>query len=152
MHLGPTVLDSTRLVGRTLVRQIRFPSFSRCLIESSMLAAVFLAAGHVSLGHGIAEMLAPMAAVVLVMMLCFVASGVYRTEIIHSIMNLYVHSAYGFLLAAIAFLLTVAWLEPAYADGRFAFFFLFSAFFVTNTVRPLICGTDFMDGGGRRGN
>lgn len=145
-------MNSTRLVTRTFVRQIRFPSLSRCLVEVLMLSAVFLATGHVSLGLGVSEMLAPMVPVVLVMMLCSVASGVYRREITNSIVNIYVHTAYGFALGTVGFLVTAARLAPDYTDGRFVFLFLFATFFVTNTVRPLISGTDFMDGGGRRGN
>lgn len=145
-------VGSPRALGRTLIRQVRFPSPSRCLVEVLMLSAVFLAAGHVSLGHGVTEMLGPMVPVVLMAMLCSVASGVYRREITNSIMNIYVHSAYGFVLVALCFPFTVALFAPTYADGRFAFLFLFAMFFVTNTVRPLISGTDFMDGGGRRVN
>ena len=147
-----SVIGSTRVVTQVLVRQVRFPSLSRCLVEALMFAAVFLAAGHVSLDLGLAEMLAPMVPIVLVVMLCSVASGVYRREITNSIVNIYVHSAYGFALASVAFPLVAYWLAPRYTDGRFVFLFLFAMFFVTNTVRPLISGTDFMDGGGRRGN
>ena len=62
------------------------------------------------------------------------------------------HSAYGFLLSTIAVLVIVSQLAPVYADPRFVSFFLFFAFFVTNAVRPLIGGTDFVDGVGRRGS
>lgn len=134
------------------VRQIRFPTFIRTLIESLLFCCVFLAAGYVSLGHSIGVMLAPMVPVVFIMMISMVLSGVYREEITHSIMNLYVHSAYGFVLASVLFIITAQWIVPAYANLKFEFFFLFFAFFVTSTIRPLISGTDFMDGGGRRTN
>lgn len=93
-----------------------------------------------------------MVPVVFIMMISMVLSGVYREEITNSIMNLYVHSAYGFVLASITFVTFVSWVAPEYATVKFTFFFLFFAFFVINTMRPLISGTDFMDGGGRRIN
>ncbi len=137
---------------KIFLRQVRFPSFLRAAIESVLFCCVFLAAGYVSLGHSVGMMLTPMVPVVFTMMLCMVFSGVYREEITNSIMNLYVHSAYGFVLASVVFLPTAALIVPEYANLKFKFFFLFFAFFVINTMRPLISGTDFMDGGGRRGN
>jgi len=84
------------------------------------------------------------------MMLCMVASGVYRREITNSIMNIYVHSLYGFVLASFAFIVTVYVLAPEYLTGKFVFFFLFFAFFVVNTLRPLISGVDFREGSDQR--
>ncbi|WP_157736250.1 hypothetical protein [Granulosicoccus antarcticus] len=121
-------------------------------MESLLFCCVFLAAGYVSLGHSVQSMLAPMVPVVFIMMMSMVLSGVYRQEITNSIMNLYYHSAYGFVLAAVIFMVSAHWIGPDYATLKFKFFFLFFAFFVTNTMRPLISGTDFMDGGGRRTN
>jgi len=139
-------------VSDKLLKQISFPSPLRALIEIAMFAGVFAAAGYISLGLGIGDMLAPMVPVILVIMLSNVASGVYRRDITNSIMNIYVHSAYGFLLATVGFLATIALFFPTFVDTKFIFFFLFFAFFVSNTVRPLVSGTDFMDGGGRRTN
>lgn len=137
---------------RTFVRQVRFPTFLRAVVESLLFCSVFLAAGFVSLGHPPQEMLVPMVPVVFVMMLSMVFSGVYRKEITNSIMNLYWHSFYGFALATAVFLLVVPLIGPEFSSLKFKFFFLFFAFFVINTMRPLISGTDFMDGGGRRTN
>lgn len=117
-----------------------------------VFCCVFLAAGHVSLGIPLVQMLATMVPVVLIMMLSMIASGVYREEIKNSIINLYVHSAYGFLIASVMFVISIHILAPDFATLKFQFFFLFFAFFVTNTLRPLMIGTDFMDGGGRRKN
>jgi len=139
-------------VSDKLLKQISFPSPLRALIEIAMFAGVFVAAGYISLGLGVGDMLAPMVPVILVIMLSSVASGVYRHDITNSIMNIYVHSAYGFLLASIGFFITIGLFFPTFVDSKFIFFFLFFAFFVSNTVRPLISGTDFMDGGGRRTN
>lgn len=156
MSLNTPDLDHTRrawqVATRTVARQIRFPTLVRGITESLLFSCVFLAAGYVSLGYPISVMLAPMVPVVLIMMLSMVLSGVYREEITNSIMNLYVHSAYGFTLASITCVTFVALVEPEYATLKFTFFFLFFAFFVMNTMRPLISGTDFMDGGGRRTN
>lgn len=140
------------LLGRTLLRQVRFPTFMRALVESLMFCCVFLAAGYVSLGYSVTAMLPPMVPVVLIMMLSMVFSGVYRKEITDSIMNVYWHSAYGFVLATVVFLAFVPMIGPEFASQKFKFFFLFFAFFVINTMRPVISGTDFMDGGGRRTN
>ncbi|MFK7854383.1 MAG: hypothetical protein AB8B79_09735 [Granulosicoccus sp.] len=134
------------------LRQLRFPTFARAVTEAFIFCCVFLAAGFVSLGHSVSEMLVPMVPVVFIMMISMVMSGVYRQEITHSIVNLYIHTAYGFLIASLLFVLTANWIVPDYANFKFEFFFLFFAFFVTNTLRPLISGTDFMDGGGRRTN
>ena len=124
----------------------------RALVESLMFCCVFLAAGYVSLGYSVTAMLPPMVPVVLIMMLSMVFSGVYRKEITDSIMNVYWHSAYGFVLATVVFLAFVPMIGPEFASQKFKFFFLFFAFFVINTMRPVISGTDFMDGGGRRTN
>lgn len=117
-----------------------------------LFCAVFLASGFVSLGMPVLDMLAPMVPVVFLMMLCMVVSGVYRPEITNSIMNLYVHSLYGFALGSVTFIACVKFIAPEFATLKFEFFFLFSSFFVLNTMRPVLCGTDFMDGGGRRTN
>lgn len=146
------VIAAANAVARKLLKQISFPSPLRALVEIGMFVSVFVASGMTSLGLGFSHMLTPMVPVILVIMLANVASGVYRRDITTSIMNIYLHSAYGFLLSSIGFLLTIGLFYPAYADTKFFFFFLFSAFFVSNTVRPLISGTDFMDGGGRRTN
>lgn len=137
---------------RTLSRQVRFPTFMRALVESLLFCSVFLAAGYVSLGYSLPALLPPMVPVVFIMMISMVLSGVYRKEITDSIMNIYWHSAYGFVLGSIVFLVFVPLIGPEFSSLKFKFFFLFFAFFVINTVRPLISGTDFMDGGGRRTN
>ncbi len=135
-----------------MLKQISFPSFLRALIEIAMFCGVFLAAGYISLGVGLMELAQPMIPVVFVIMLSSIMSGVYRRDITNSIMNIYVHSAYGFLFASMGSLAVLAIFYPQYSSSKFIFFFLFFAFFVSNTVRPLISGTDFMDGGGRRTN
>ena len=137
---------------RMVVRQFRFPSLLKGLVELVALGSVFLLAGFISLGIPLVDMLVPMVPVVALMGFCMIASGVYREEITHSIVNLYMHSLYGFALATVGFLLMTRALPSEYATPKFIFFFLFFAFFVINTIRPLISGTDFMDGGGRRGN
>ncbi len=144
--------SSAQSVGECLVRQIRFPTIAQGVIETAVVALVFLSAGYVSLGEGIGVLLSPMVPVVFVIMACNVASGVYRKEIRNCITNMYVHSSYGFVLSVVAFVATLWVVEPAYLTAKFVFFFLFFGFFVTNTVRSLTSGTDFMDGGGRRGN
>jgi len=124
----------------------------RGITESVLFCAVFLASGYVSLGMPVVDMLAPMVPVVFLMMLSMTVSGVYRPEITNSIMNLYVHSAYGFVLGSVTFISCVKFIAPEFATLKFEFFFLFSSFFVLNAMRPIISGTDFMDGGGRRTN
>ncbi|MBX2879841.1 MAG: hypothetical protein KTR32_07910 [Granulosicoccus sp.] len=124
----------------------------RALVEAILFGGIFLVAGHVSLGLSVPAMLSPMVLFVFIMMLSMVCSGVYRSEITNSIMNLYIHSAYGFCIAAILCVSAAYFLEPQYANLKFEFFFLFSAFFVMNTMSPLLSGTDFMDGGARRDN
>lgn len=136
----------------TASRQISFPSLRRGLAEFAMFSGVFIAASKVSLQLPYSEMLVPMLSIAALMLASMVASGVFREDITNCIINLYVHSAYGFLLAAILLLPTIALFLPSLLDSRFIFFFLFFAFFVTGALRPLISGTDFMDGGGRRIN
>ncbi len=135
-----------------VIRQISFPTLSRTTIEVVMFSSVFFAAGYISLGIGVRELLAPMVPIVIVIMLANVASGVYREDITNSIMNIYIHSLYSFFLATIGVLTTISLFYPHFMDTKFIAFFLFFSFFVSNTVRPLISGTDFMDGGGRRTN
>lgn len=145
--------QSTSLaVTRMIVRQFCFPPLLKGMVELAALAGAFLIAGFISLGIPVVQMLVPMVPVVALMGFCMIASGIYREEIAHSIVKLYVHSLYGFALAAIGFLLITRGLPAEYTAPKFVFFFLFFAFFVTNTIRPLIGGTDFVDGGGRRGN
>jgi len=136
----------------TATRQFSLPSFGRGLAECAMFAGVFVAASKVSLQLPYSEMFVPLLAIVALMMACMIASGVFREDITNCIINLYVHSAYGFLLAAILLLPVLGLFLPSLFDPRFIFFFLFFAFFVTGALRPLISGTDFMDGGGRRIN
>ena len=147
-----SVTTAIQQFSRVLIRQVRFPTAIRALTESLLFCAVFLAAGNVSLGVPLVHILVPMVPVVFVMMLAMTLSGVYRPEITNSIMKLYVHSAYGFVLGAIMFIITMPLVAPEYATAKFEFFFLFFSFFVLNTLRPIISGTDFMDGGGRRVN
>ncbi len=117
-----------------------------------MFSGVFIAASKVSLQMPYSEMFAPLVVIVSLMLLTMIASGVFRPEITNCIINLYVHSAYGFMLAAVLLLPTILLFLPQLLDPRFIFFFLFFAFFVTGALRPVISGTDFMDGGGRRVN
>lgn len=151
---APTTLSGqfATALGQTLVRQFRFPPLLRGLVEAAIFATVFILAGLISLGIGWKSMLGPMVPTVLVMMFCMVASGVYRSEITHSILNLYIHSIYGFFLASFGFILLTLTQPAEYSQPKFIFFFLFFAFFVMNTLRPIISGTDFNDGGGRRNN
>jgi hypothetical protein len=146
------VVSTFNLLIETQIKQFSFPTPFRALIETCMFAGIFFAAGYISLGLSITQMLAPMVPVTLVFMLASVSSGVYRRDITHSVLNIYIHSVYGFLLSVVGFLLVVALFLPILDNQKFVFFFLFFAFFVTNTIRPLISGTDFMDGGGRRTN
>lgn len=134
------------------VRQFRFPKFVRGLTEALIFCSIYLVAGYISLGISVEAMLTPMVPIVLLMMFCMVASGVYREEITNSILNLYIHSIYGFFLASVGYLLLTFALPSEYSGPKFIFFFLYFAFFVMNTLRPIISGTDFMDGGGRRKN
>lgn len=147
-----TLTSSARQTSKILVRQVKFPSAIRGLTESLLFCGVFLAAGYVSLGMSVVDMLVPMVPIVFIMMLSMTLSGVYRPEITNSIMNLYIHSAYGFVLGSVTFVVCVYFIAPEFATLKFEFFFLFFSFFVTNTMRPIISGTDFMDGGGRRTN
>lgn len=136
----------------TIVRQFSLPTWTRGIAEVGMFAGVFVAASKVSLQMPYNEMLVPMLVIVALMLITMIASGVFREDITNCIINLYVHSAYGFLLAAVLLLPTIVLFLPQLLDPRFIFFFLFFAFFVTGTLRPVISGTDFMDGGGRRVN
>ena len=128
----------------TVLRQFSLPNLSRGLAEVAMFAGVFIAASKISLGMPYDQMFVPM--------VTMIASGVFRKDITDCIVNLYLHSAYGFALAAVLLLPTIVFFLPQLLDPRFIFFFLFFAFFVTGALRPLISGTDFMDGGGRRVN
>ena len=152
MQFGSTTNSRWHFLSQRLLRQLRFPSFTRGVTEALLFALVFLAAGHVSLGYGVAEMLEPMVPVVLLMMICMVCSGVYRDDITHSMINVYFHTLYGFILAAAALMVFIAWLAPAFGHFKFIVCFLFFGFFLISTMRPLISGTDFNDGGGRRIN
>ena len=117
-----------------------------------MFGCVFLAAAYVSLDFGIQKMLPGLVPLVVIMMLSMVLSGVYREELRNNIMNVYMRSLFGFGVALVATLVFLNIFMPQFVDKKFILFFVFFAFFVTGTVRPLISGTDFMDGGGRRIN
>ncbi len=146
------VSNALQVTSRTVLRQVKFPSFFRAVTETLLFSGVFLAAGHISLGVSLVEMLVPMVPIVFVMMLSMVCSGVYRPEITNSIMNLFTHSCYGYVFGSVMFVASVHLFAPEFATLKFQFFFLFFSFFIMNTMRPLISGTDFMDGGGRRTN
>ncbi|MBX2839589.1 MAG: hypothetical protein KTR35_22220 [Gammaproteobacteria bacterium] len=133
-------------------RQFSLPKLAQGAVECAMFGCVFLAAAFVSLDFGIQQMLPGLVPLVLIMMISMVMSGVYRRDIMHDIMNVYIHSLYGFVLAVLPILIYLHVFMPRFLDEKFIFFFLFFAFFVTGTLRPLTSGTDFMDGGGRRIN
>jgi len=87
-----TIATLTRLrqsIWVTLYRQISFPTPLRALAEAAMFAGVFVAASKISLNVSMADMIWPMVTVVAIMMLSMVVSGVYRTDITNSIMNIY---------------------------------------------------------------
>lgn len=136
----------------TLTKQFALPTWPRAIAEVFMFLGVFVAASKISLQMAYADMFFPAIVIVSLMMVTMIASGVYRADITNCIINLYTHSAYGFMIAAMLLLPTIMLVLPHLLDPRFIFFFLFFAFFVTGALRPLISGTDFMDGGGRRTN
>ncbi len=133
-----------------LLRQFAAPTPVRALVEALVVAAVFVAAGSVALDAPLVELLGPLVPVVLAMMLASIASGVYRPEIGNRISKVFIHSTYGFVLGAAAVIATLFVVAPQMLTVRFVGFFLFFGFFVMNTVRPLLCGTDLNDRGGRR--
>ena len=133
-----------------VVRQFSFPTPMRGAVEAVAVAAVYLAAGTVALDVAFRELLGPLVPVVLAMMLSSVASGVYRPEIRERVDNVFLHSTYGFALGAVAIVVTLSIAAPELLTLRFVFFFLFFGFFVFNTLRPLLCGFDLDDRGGRR--
>ena len=137
---------------KTVTKQFALPTWPRGIAEAGIFAGVFVAACKVSLQMAYVDMIFPMFVIVSLMMVTMIASGVYRTDITNCIINLYTHSAYGFMIAALLLLPTIILYLPQLLDPRFIFFFLFFGFFVTGALRPLISGTDFMDGGGRRTN
>lgn len=139
-------------LSQRFLRQISFPGVAQGIFECVMFGAVFLAAAYVSLDFGIQQMLPGLVPLVAIMMISMVMSGVYRRDITHCIMNIYVHSLYGFAIAIVLLLIYLNIFMPKFVDDKFIVFFLFFAFFVTGTLRPLVSGTDFMDGGGRRVN
>ena len=133
-----------------LLRQFSFPTPMRGAVEALVVSAVYLAAGIVALDVPFRTLLGPLVPVVLAMMLSSVASGVYRPEIRDRISNVFIHSTYGFALGAVAIVVTLSVVAPELLTLRFVSFFLFFGFFVINTVRPLLCGFDLDDRGGRR--
>ena len=133
-----------------LLRQFSFPTPMRGAVEALVVAAIYLAAGTVALDVPFRELLGPLVPVVLAMMLSSVASGVYRPEVRDRISNVFVHSTYGFALGAAAIVVTLALVAPGLLTLKFVSFFLFFGFFVLNTLRPLLCGMDLEERGGRR--
>jgi len=144
--------NSQSVLVSTVLRQFSLPTLTRGAAEIAMFSGVFVAASKISLDMPYNQMFSPLVIIVSLMMITMIASGVFREDITNCIMNLYMHSAYGFMLAAMLLLPTIVLFLPQLLDPRFIFFFLFFAFFVTGALRPLISGTDFMDGGGRRIN
>lgn len=151
-HTQSDVSNTAQQVVNTVLRQFALPSWSRAIAEVLMFGGVFVAASKVSLQLPYHEMPGPLFVIVSLMMLTMIASGVFREDITNCITNLYVHSAYGFFMAAVLLVPTIVFFWPQLLDPKFIFFYMFFAFFVTGAIRPVISGTDFMDGGGRRVN
>lgn len=149
-NLTESIYDGT--LPKRLFRKVSFPNVAQAVVECLMFGCVFLAAAYVSLDFGIQQMLPGLVPLVVIMMASMVISGVYRAELTSNIMKVYFHSLYGFGIALLLILLFLNIFMPQFVDTKFIVFFVFFAFFVTGTVRPLISGTDFMDGGGRRIN
>ena len=149
-HRTIASVAATRSLPATLLRQFSFPTPVRGAVEAVAVAAVYLAAGTVALDVPFRALLGPLVPVVLAMMLSSVASGVYRPEVRGRIGNVFAHSTYGFGLGAVAIVATLSVAAPELLTLRFVSFFLFFGFFVVNTIRPLLCGFDLDDRGGRR--
>ena len=133
-------------------QQFSLPGLTRGVVEALLFAAIFATAASFSLGLAVIDYAGTMAIVVFVMLACMVASGVYRDDISEDIAKVYLHSGYGYLLAMACFLMLMPVLPEVYSRPKFVFFFLFLSFFAISTLRPVICGTSFINGGGRRHN
>ncbi len=127
-------------------------SVLRVLVEALLFASVFIVTAVISLSVPVQQMVGPMIAVVCMIICCMIVSGVYQQDAAKSVASVFKRSVYGFCLSAAGLFVLLNVLPDVYSTGRFVFFFLFILFFVTNTVRPLLYGTDFNDGGGRRSN
>jgi len=136
--------------ARCLIRQFRLPTFTRFLFEAFVIGGLFIASVWMCGEVTVSVAMVPMVVVTLVMMMAMIASGIYRREIWASVGNLYVHSAYGFVIAGSAALFTLSRLAPELLEGNFAFLFLLLTFFALNTVRPLVSGGELTTGVGRR--
>ena len=127
-------------------------SLLRVSIEALMFSILFIVTGVISLSVPLQDMVGPMIAVVCMMIACMIVSGVYHQDTANSILTVYKRSIVGFGLSVVGLFGLLSILPDVFSTGRFVFFFLFFQFFVINTVRPLLYGTDFIDGGGRRQN
>lgn len=148
--LHPVTRSLPLEVSRRLVRQFRLPSPARFVIEASLIAGLFMACVWMSGDAWVSATYEPMIWVTAVMMVAMTASGVYRREIWNSVENIYLHGAYGFVIAGSAALITLSQVAPRLLQGKFAFLFLFLTFFALNTIRPLLSGSEITNGGGRR--
>ena len=146
--LGPGLLVKKALLLAPDTAQ----SLLRVLIEALLFSTLFIVTGVISLSVSLQDMVGPMIAVVCMMIACMIVSGVYHQDTADSILTVYKRSIVGFGLSVVGLFGLLTILPDVFSTGRFVFFFLFFQFFVINTVRPLLYGTDFVGGGGRRRN
>lgn len=142
----PSLDDSAK--GYPLAAQ----SLLKVSVEAVLFAAVFIVTAAYMLSVPLEQMVGPMIAVVCMMISCMIVSGVYQPDTAQSVLTVFKRSVYGFLLSVVGLIALLNILPDVYSTGRFVFFFLFILFFVTNTVRPLLYGTEFSEPAYRRQN
>lgn len=127
-------------VGHRLTDSL--PRFSRGVVDCLVIATVFLVAGHVSLGYSLDTMIKPLPPFVAILFSCMLVSGAYCEKVRGDYLKLLLRTLLAFLLAAVPIMILVGHVLPGPNQLRFAFFFLFLAFFVMNTLQPLIVASD----------
>lgn len=131
-------------------RQVTFPSFSTGILEVIIFSSVFLVTGSIGLDSGLSSMILPMIIFSGVMMTSMVLTGVYRSDISRSIVQLYQRTAVGYIIAGAGMVLLAVLTTSEYFDLRFSGFVLLFSFFVVSTIRPVIVDSISTAEGDRR--
>ncbi len=108
------------------------------VIETILLMVLFVVLGVLRLDYAVEELWRACYQHVPLLVTCLVIFGAYRAIEATNAVKLFTSYALSFLLAGAMFLLWVRWLSESIVSYWFDMLFLFVAFFMLNSIRPLI--------------
>ncbi len=128
------ILSMVNKIGK----QFTLPAPTIGVLETLIFCCVFLSTAAVVLETGGDSILPSLLIFVVVMMVSMIISGVYRSDIARSIVNLYRQTIIGYAFATLCLYSATVLSASRYMDIEFIGFVLMFSFCVLSTIRPLI--------------